>query len=164
MIQGTIFGVPLTWLIAAQFALLPPGFLLIMMTRAAAKDGSWAHAVLATLIVLAFGPILFVIAFTNALTVPQQPGPLFPAQVGPALLVWAGINFGGVFYLLRSRHKAIFGAIEVLVAVATLAITASGMTPETFVATTLGFLGGVYVFVRGLTNMADARAATAQPS
>ncbi|MFL6845573.1 MAG: hypothetical protein ACJ8ER_11915 [Allosphingosinicella sp.] len=152
MMGPTVLGGPLIWLIAVQFFVIPPAFLAIMAMNTRTHAG-WVGA---AFLVAAFSGILFVIARTNALTVPHQPGPIFPAQAGSFLLVWAGLNYGGMLFILRRRHKALFGAIELLVAAGTLVITANEMTRDTFLTTTLGFLGGIYVLVRGLTNIAEA--------
>jgi uncharacterized membrane protein YoaK (UPF0700 family) len=60
-------------------------------------------------------------------------------------------------FTLRKYRKDIYGAIEVIVAFFTLAIAGDTVTRSDVEAAMIGFLGAVYVLVRGMTHFLEGR-------
>lgn len=60
-------------------------------------------------------------------------------------------------FTLRKYRKDIYGAIEVIVAFFTLAIAGDSITTSDVAAAMVGFLGAVYVLVRGMTHFIEGR-------
>lgn len=63
-----------------------------------------------------------------------------------------GIVLALGFYWLRVHQPFAYGVIELVVA-AVVILASGNAPPDNLLAKGLGFLGGVYVFVRGLDNM-----------
>ena len=72
----------------------------------------------------------------------------------PVLATSGGVFLGTALYLMRRTNRTFYGALEVAFSVATFVQLArhSGTNPAT---ATVPFLGAVYVFVRGLSNIED---------
>lgn len=63
------------------------------------------------------------------------------------------------FYLLKLRHRAVYGAIEIFVAAFTIATAISALDkPERTATALLQILGGVYITVRGFDNVREGLA------
>jgi hypothetical protein len=60
-------------------------------------------------------------------------------------------------FTLRKYRKDIYGAVEVVVAFFALAIAGDTITTSDVAAAMVGFLGAVYVLVRGMTNFIEGR-------
>ena len=74
-----------------------------------------------------------------------------PTAVGLGLLAAAGM------FVLRKYRKDLYGAIEVIVAFFTLAVAGDTVAQSDVAAAMVGFLGAVYVLVRGMTNFLEGR-------
>ena len=72
-------------------------------------------------------------------------------------LVAAGLIAGVLLFILRKYRKDIYGAVEVLVAFFTLAMAGEAAADHTIPTAIIGFLGAVYVLVRGMTNFIEGR-------
>jgi len=70
----------------------------------------------------------------------------------PILATMLGVVIGLALFGLRQWRKDHYGRIEVFVAVATLALTS---TQPFAAASAISYIGGVYVLVRGLVNVAE---------
>lgn len=105
------------------------------------------------MIVISIGAAVSLI--TLAARAPQALAP-FLSPVGFVLL---GLIAGGCLFLLRGWHKDLYGLTEVGVAIFTLIVVGTTFDPAQSVATGIAFMGAVYVFVRGLTNFTEGRAA-----
>ena len=85
------------------------------------------------------------------------------------LLVIVGV----IFYWLRSRHRFYYGIVEVVAAMLVTFLTFYPQTnyllingptfPGSMRRETAGFFAGVYIFVRGMDNIAQALPSGLQP-
>jgi hypothetical protein len=74
----------------------------------------------------------------------------------PVAFVIVGVIAGAALFGVRLFRKDVYGALEMIVAVLTLGLCAETAATN-LVPTAIGFVGAVYVLVRGLTNVADGR-------
>lgn len=151
---------PLPWLYVPAMILLPP--LLVVLMRNFLHGHGPAHRKadqsFLTLFFLFATVFVFMFSFFNSFIRSRHDlESLIPSGLSPILLVWSGLNLGATLYILRQARLQLYGVVEVLVAVTALTVTAYSMTPDTFATTTIGFVGSVYVFVRGFTNYVEGR-------
>ena len=78
-------------------------------------------------------------------------------------LVVTGLIAGILLFVLRKYRKDLYGAVEVLVAFFTLAMAGEAAADHTIPTAVIGFLGAVYVLVRGMTNFIEGRNERAAP-
>jgi hypothetical protein len=99
---------------------------------------------------LAIYPVLFVSRW-----------PRFARAIQPlpirAAIVLGMCGVGGLLYLARRYFRLYYGMFECCVGAATLWAAVSRPDVDRF-ALALGLMGGIYVIVRGLDNMAQAKA------
>ena len=72
-------------------------------------------------------------------------------------LVLSGLVAGVLLFVLRKYRKDLYGAVEVMVAFFTLATAGEALEDRTIPTAVIGFLGAVYVLVRGMTNFIEGR-------
>jgi hypothetical protein len=72
-------------------------------------------------------------------------------------LVLSGLVVGMLLFVLRKYRKDLYGAVEVMVAFFTLAMASEAVEDHTIPTAVIGFLGAVYVLVRGMTNFIEGR-------
>lgn len=151
-------GEPAPWLILPHLILLPPAIVFLMRKFLAVPQGRGPqhHRFIALAFMAVAVLVLMLSIFTAFLRPSHQLDWMIPPALSPLLLIWCGLNLAGALYLLRDARKDLYGLVEIFVAIVTLAATAYDMQPENFATTTIGFVGGVYVLVRGMTNFLDA--------
>jgi hypothetical protein len=74
-----------------------------------------------------------------------------------ASAVTLGLLAAVLLFVLRKYRKDFYGAIEVIVAFFTLAVAGDSITASDAPAAIIGFLGAVYVLVRGMTHFIEGR-------
>lgn len=144
---------PFGWTMAVMLALIPLLFVAVLVQ--VRKQDRWLSLSLLLIPAMIFALLLL---FIGAKSTSGGLG-LIPPQAAPILLVWGGACLGGGLFVVRERRKDLYGVIEVVVAIATLAAVARSNTPESLPTTAVGFLAGVYIIVGGLTNFTEARQA-----
>lgn len=156
--ESGMFGIPVSWLNASGIALVSL-FLLYFTTRDTTSPtfvGRFSRISLMIMIVFFF-VILVSFAMIVATSNGQSDSLFVPAKMLRPLLVWNGVILAIVLYKLRKKHHLAYGVLEIMVATTTLIAISYVMSFETFTTTTIGFLGGVYVLIRGMTNFEEAR-------
>lgn len=94
-----------------------------------------------------------VIAFLAA-----QPAEAFALRFStPETLVAAGLVVAVGLFVLRKYRKDIYGAVEVMVAVFALAISGEAGEDRSVTVALIGFMGAVYILVRGMTHFIEGR-------
>lgn len=83
---------------------------------------------------------------------------LLGGPVTPIGVTIVGVMFATMLYSMRRWRKDFYGLLEVFVAVATLAAVGSQQLGTDLVSSLVGFVGAVYVLVRGLVNFTEGRA------
>lgn len=81
-----------------------------------------------------------------------------PAQFGylsPVGFVALGVMAAFSLFFLRRWRKDFYGAVEMIIALVTLVWVSRSLDPSQAVATTLAFVGAVYVLVRGMSNFVE---------
>lgn len=73
----------------------------------------------------------------------------------PVLYLLAGLTGAGLLALLRAANQRWYGFIEVCFASVGLAATAPLAASKDMVSLSIGYIGSVYVAIRGCTNMWD---------
>lgn len=71
------------------------------------------------------------------------------------LFVSIAIVAAGLLFSLRLFRKDVYGLIEVAVAISTLIFLGQEFDSKGEISTIIGFVGAVYVLIRGLTNMVE---------
>lgn len=165
--DDVLFGVP-AWIYIIAFAIFFPLFFLRMAYVSLVKlhpalvriRGSWADrsiVYIGTAIA-----ILAMLFYTYAIVDIYYNDPslnwTWSRAACAAAIVWSGLSFAIGFYWLRSARKDVYGVFEVGAGIATLSVTAYSMLSASHLTAFLGFIGGVYVIVRGLANFSDGRA------
>jgi hypothetical protein len=72
--------------------------------------------------------------------------------------VFVGLLLGVSLFALRRWRKDVYGGVEVIVAFVILATSGHAVTTSNIAAAAVGFVGAVYVIVRGMTNFTEGRA------
>ena len=75
------------------------------------------------------------------------------------LLLSLGVAIATGLFLLRKKEQTVYGVLEIVVSAM---LMRWALTTATGHSITTGFLGAIYVLVRGLTNVADGRASFIQ--
>lgn len=83
---------------------------------------------------------------------------LLAEPMTPIGVTIVGVMFATMLYAMRRWRKDLYGLLEVFVAVATLAAVGSQQLGADLVPSLVGFVGAVYVLVRGLVNFTEGRA------
>jgi len=100
--------------------------------------GIWI-ALIAGLTWFAFDPAIRAMKFANS----------------PAMFAIIGLIAGVLLFSLRRIRKDIYGVLEVGVAIATLIALGRKYDTQSEITIIIGFVGAIYVVVRGLTNISE---------
>jgi hypothetical protein len=78
------------------------------------------------------------------------------------MFIIPAIFIGIIFFRLRSKHPLLYGLIEIIVSVVTIWFSIVAQS-DSFLSKSIGILGGIYIMVRGLTNIDDGLPSTLRP-
>lgn len=73
----------------------------------------------------------------------------------PAMFAIIGLIAGVILFSLRRVRKDIYGLLEIGVAIATLLALGRKYDSQSEITIIIGFVGAIYVVVRGLTNISE---------
>lgn len=96
-------------------------------------------AIIAGLVWFAFDPAIRAMKFINS----------------PTMFAVIGLSAGVLLFALRRVRKDIYGLLEIGVAIATLVALGRKYDAQSEITVIIGFVGAIYVVVRGLTNISE---------
>src|SRR5687768_6711114 len=100
--------------------MVPFGLFMLFLIYTEGKAGGWSYIVRASLVLLAAVTILLAIGILSIAAGTRPVLTFFPEGSMPYLLAWTGACLAGTLFVLRNRHKATYGIVEVAVGLATL--------------------------------------------
>lgn len=73
----------------------------------------------------------------------------------PAMFAVVGVIAAIILFALRQVRKDLYGFVEIMVAIGTLLALGARFDTQAEITVIVGFVGAIYVFVRGMTNVVE---------